>query len=194
MYINFGAGYIGGLSALNFWSNNFSISAQPSFDQKTARLKDVNFLTHIGWEIILIWLPQLVATVKTSELPGMLSVSDWCPDFWDGGDSHFILFMYITQKKMWYLCESICLHVWVMDKGNKFSPRPPCIDQRILNVTNFNSGEVCLKFMILTFSNFLFKQVWSNTPTTSPPLGDSQLLWRFENRPQIFYRIIKASK
>ena len=26
-----------------------------------------------------------LTTVKTSELPGMLSLSDWCPDFLDMG-------------------------------------------------------------------------------------------------------------
>ena len=122
-------------------------------------------------------------------------LSDWSKYFWDRGgavihfDLHLVLFFDLHhQKKMWDLCESICLHVWVISLVS-------CVDQHILNVTNFNTREVCLKFMILTFSNFLFKQVWSNTPTRSPPLGDSQLLWRFENRPQIFYqKIIKEWK
>ena len=41
---------------LNFWSNNFSISAQPSFDQKTDRLKDSNFLINIVREISTIYV------------------------------------------------------------------------------------------------------------------------------------------
>ena len=132
--VSFGAEPIRGLSALNFWSNNFSISAQPSFDQKTQPL--VVSKKETCWYILCenyywdIFMFTQLTTVKTSELQGMLSLSDWCPYFLDmGGHSYLFQLSFIHlfdhwQKKMWYLCDSICLHVWVMDKGNKFSLPP----------------------------------------------------------------------
>ena len=54
-------------------------------------------------------------------------------DFWDicggfgfgEGEATFVHLFDRQIKEMWYLCESISLRVWVMDKGNKFSlPHP----------------------------------------------------------------------
>ena len=89
---------------LNFWSNNFSISAQPSFDQKTDRLKDSNFLINIEkYQRFMFTITIHITTVKTFGFPGMLS--DWSKYFWDRGgavihfDLHLVLFFDLHHSK-----------------------------------------------------------------------------------------------
>ena len=81
----------------------------------------------------------------------------------------------IVKKCLIEVKTLVCM--WMVKRDQPNSTAPTYIKRH-----KFNTGrrQLYWKFMILTFSNFLFKQVWSNTPTTSPPLGDSQLRWRLK--------------
>ena len=170
-YVNFGADYIQGLSALNFWSNNFSISARPSFDQKTQRLA-VSKKENSCFTYFVIFFKNIY--VKISRFSGMLLLSDWLQDFWDicggfglgEGEATFVHLFDRQIKEMWYLCESISLRVWVMDKGNKFSLPPP---HALIDIHWMSQISTLVKFVWnLWFSHFPISS--SNRFGPIPPL------------------------
>ena len=113
---------------------------------------------------------------------------------WVGeGEATFVHLFDRQIKEMWYLCESISLRVWVMDKGNKFSLPPP---HALIDIHWMSQISTLVKFVWnLWFSHFPISSSNRFGPipplqANPPPLGDSSLLWRFENRPQIFYQTI----
>ena len=117
------------------WAHSTSdpITFQFPLDQVlTKRLNDWLSKRRKIRDIHILWF-SLKTNVKTFRFSGMLLLSDWLQDFWDicggfglgEGEATFVHLFDRQIKEMWYLCESISLRVWVMDKGNKFSlPHP----------------------------------------------------------------------
>ena len=107
---------------MNFGSNNFSISAQPSSDQKTqgGKLSDTS-------EIILIFIHRSLvrSPVKTSASQEILICGRiFCVT---------VVSSFLFVKKMFHCSEAFGLHV-NGEKGSKFNPI--ALHQDILNVTN----------------------------------------------------------
>ena len=114
-------------------TSDLPITFQFPLDQVlTKRLNDWRSQRRKICVLHILWF-SLKTNVKTFRFSGMLLLSDWLQDFWDicggfglgEGEATFVHLFDRQIKEMWYLCESISLRVWVMDKGNKFSlPRP----------------------------------------------------------------------
>ena len=185
------------------WAHSTSdpITFQFPLDQVlTKRLNDWRSQRRKIRVIHILWF-SLKTNVKTFRFSGMLLLSDWLQDFWDicggfglgEGEATFVHLFDRQIKEMWYLCESISLRVWVMDKGNKFSLPPP---HALIDIHWTSQISTLVKFVWnLWFSHFPISSSNRFGPipplqANPPPLGDSSLLWRFENRPQIFYQTI----